>query len=250
VRDVQKVRLVHRFQHHQHRTLEDFVLVRGYPERASLVRRASLGDMHSTHRRCHVRAGFGAVEEVLEVGLQVDLIFVRGLSVHADGSVSACPSMSCEHPFDVDVMRQCRERHVRPIPGEFRDPLLFRGHVFGSRCTRHVSLQQVHKMASPSLPRVPRVVPLDQRYCETLRLLASLFAALRFLRLAIPPFRPSFVPVGLGRGPRISLELLSRVSSRHCDGDGKVSQVPVKPVRSSAMFLRPRCDQARLWVQV
>ena len=34
------------------------------------------------------------------------------------------------------------------------------------------------------------------------------------------------------------------------DGDGKVSQVPVKPVRSFAMFLRPRCDQARLWVQV
>src|ERR1700679_3367281 len=44
----------------------------------------------------------------------------------------------------------------------------------------------VHKMASPSLPRVPRVVPLDQRYYETLRIPDSLFAALRFLRLAIP----------------------------------------------------------------
>src|SRR3954454_19281445 len=87
----------------------------------------------------------------------------------------------------------------------------------------------VHKTASPSLPRVPRVVPLAQRYYETLRLLAVLLAALRFLRLAIPSFRPSFVPVGLGRGPRINLELVSRVSSRHCDGDGKVSQVPGKP---------------------
>src|SRR5947207_886594 len=73
----------------------------------------------------------------------------------------------------------------------------------------------IHQMASLSLPRVPRVVPLAQRYCETLRLLAVRFAALRFLRLAIPPFRPSFVPVGLGRGPRINLELLSRVSGRH-----------------------------------
>src|SRR5580692_13109388 len=72
----------------------------------------------------------------------------------------------------------------------------------------------VHKMAPPSLPRVPRVVPLAQRYYETLRLLAALLAALRFLRLAIPPFRPSFVPVSLGRGPRISLELVSRVSRR------------------------------------
>ena len=142
VRDVQKVRLVYRFQHHQHRTLKNFIFIRGYPQRASLVRRASLGDMHSTHGRRHVRAGFGAVEEVLEVGLQVDLVFFRGLSVHADGPVPACPSMGCEHPFDVDVMRQCREGHVRGIPGEFRDPLLFRGHEFGSRRTRHVSLQR------------------------------------------------------------------------------------------------------------
>src|SRR6478672_4884012 len=108
----------------------------------------------------------------------------------------------------------------------------------------------IHKMAPPSLPGVPRVVPPDQWYYEVLRLLAARLAALRFLRLAIPPFRPSFVPVGLGRGPRINLELLSRVSGRRCDGGGKVSQVPVKPVRSSAMFLRPRCDRARLWVQV
>ena len=71
--------------------------------------------MYSTHRRRHVRAGFGAVEEVLKVGLQVDLVFVRGLSVHADGPVSACPSMGCEHPFDVDVMR----KFVKDISGQF-----------------------------------------------------------------------------------------------------------------------------------
>jgi len=98
--------------------------------------------MHSTHGRRYVRAGFGAVEEVLEVGLQVDLVFLRGLTVHADGTVLACPSMGCEHPFDVDVMRQGRESHSRAIPGEFRDPLLFRGHELRSRCTRHVSLQR------------------------------------------------------------------------------------------------------------
>ena len=105
VRDVQKVRLVYRFQHQQHRALEDLILIRGYPQRPSLGGRARLGDVYSTHWRRHVRAGFGAVEEVLEVGLQVDLVFGRGLSVHADGPVLACPSMGCEHPFDVDVMR-------------------------------------------------------------------------------------------------------------------------------------------------
>ena len=93
VRNVQKVRLVHRFQHHQHRTLKNFIFIRWYSQRASLGSRACLGNMHSTHGRRHVRAGFGAVEKVLEVGLQVDLVFVRGLSVHADGPVPACPSM-------------------------------------------------------------------------------------------------------------------------------------------------------------
>ena len=119
-----------------------------------------------------------------------------------------------------------------------------------SQCTCHVSRHRFMRWHPLPSPGSLRLVPLGQQYYETLRLPAVLLAALRFLRLAIPPFRPSFVPVGLGRGPRISLELLSRVSVRLCDGDGKASQVPVKPVRSSAMFLRPRCDQARLWVQV
>ena len=73
------------------------------------------------------------------------------------------------------------------------------------------------------------MVPLAQRYYETLRLLAVHLAAFRFLHLAIPSFRPSFVPVGLGRGPRINLELVSRVPAGNSDGDGKVSQVPGKP---------------------
>ena len=72
----------------------------------------------------------------------------------------------------------------------------------------------VHNAAPPSLHRVRRAVPPLQNYYGVLRLLAVHLAALRFLRLAIPPFRPSFVPVGLGRGPRINLELVSRVSSR------------------------------------
>ena len=51
-------------------------------------------------------------------------------------------------------------------------------------------------------------VPPPHRYYGTLRLPTALLAALRCLGLAIPSFRPSFVPVGLGRGPRINLELV------------------------------------------
>src|SRR5271168_4977230 len=80
----------------------------------------------------------------------------------------------------------------------------------------------VHKMASPSLPRVPRVVPLDQRYYETLRIPDSLFAALRFLRLAIPWSACVSSPLGRRRtadGSTRSLlyRLLPiRLSSRNC----------------------------------
>ena len=90
-------------------------------------------------------------------------------------------------------------------------------------------LLPIHNAAPPSLYGVRKAVPPLQRYYGALRLLAVHLAALRFLRLAIPSFRPSFVPVGLGRRPRIILELVSRVSSRQFDGDGKVSQVPGEP---------------------
>ncbi len=52
-------------EHHQDRTLEDLILKRWYPQRAGLAGRACLGDVHSPHWRCHVRAGLGAVEEAL-----------------------------------------------------------------------------------------------------------------------------------------------------------------------------------------
>ena len=57
--------------------LEDFILKGGDPQGASLGGRARLGDVHATHGRRHVRAGFGEVEEVLEVGLQVILCAER-----------------------------------------------------------------------------------------------------------------------------------------------------------------------------
>ena len=68
---------------------------------------------------------------------------------------------------------------------------------------------------TPFAPRGPGgPVPPLRRYYGALRLLAVHLAALRFLRLAIPSFRPRFVPTGSGREPWINLELVSRVSSR------------------------------------
>jgi hypothetical protein len=64
---------------------------------------------------------------------------------------------------------------------------------------------------TPFAPRGPvGPVPPLRRYYGALRLLAVHLAALRFLRLAIPSFRPRFVPTGSGREPWINLELVSR----------------------------------------
>ena len=89
------------------------------------------------------------------------------------------------------------------------------------------------------------MVPLAQRYYETLRLLAVHFAALRFLRLAIP----SFVPCSsLQARDRlwINLELVSRCSSR----PSRWRRQGLPSSRGTLVIirhvLRPRRDQAGL----
>ena len=71
---------------------------------------------------------------------------------------------------------------------------------FRSRCTWHVSLQRLMRRHPLPLTGSLGLVPPLQRYYEVLRLPAAHFAALRFLRLAIPSLRPLFVPPGPGRG--------------------------------------------------
>ncbi len=71
---------------------------------------------------------------------------------------------------------------------------------FRSRCTCQVSLQRLMRRHPLPLTGSLGLVPPLPRYSEVLRLPAAHFAALRFLRLAIPSLRPLFVPPGPGRG--------------------------------------------------
>ena len=172
--------------------------------------------MHSTHRRGHVRAGFGAVEEILKVAHQVVLVVGRSLSVHADSSVLAGLGIRHVHPIDVDVMRQRREGHLRAVPGEFRDPLLFREHGGRSRCTCHVSLQRFIR-GVPFPPQGPSgwFPWLDgtMRRCDSLPPISPHFVsfAWRYHRCV-----PRSSPPAPDTEPWINLELVSRVSGRHC----------------------------------
>jgi hypothetical protein len=88
------------------------------------------------------------------------------------------------------------------------------------------------------------MVPPLQRYYGTLRLPPVRLAALRFLRLAIPSFRPRFVPTARDGKPWISLELVSRAPAGRHDGDDRVSQVPRGILVIIRPALRPRRDQA------
>ena len=94
--------------------------------------------------------------------------------------------------------------HAHPVPhlmnSRPRDPLLLREHGGRSRCTYHVSLQRFMRRRLLPSPGSLGMVPPARRYYEALRLPDVPFAALRFLRLAIPSLRPSFVPDGPGHG--------------------------------------------------
>ena len=59
-------------------------------------------------------------------------------------------------PVALESPASGRESHLRTLSSESCYPSLFRGHVHGFRCTRHVSLQRSRNKAPPSLHRVPR----------------------------------------------------------------------------------------------
>ena len=85
---------------------------------------------------------------------------------------------------------------------------------FRSRCTCQVSLQRLMRRHPLPLTGFLGLVPPLQRYSEVLRLPAAHFAALRFLRLAIPSLRPWFVPPAPDAEPWINRELVGGISSR------------------------------------
>src|SRR5271157_269678 len=100
--------------------------------------------------------------------------------------------------------RSGRAHHAHPVP-HLMNSRPARSVVgtwtwFRSRSTCQVSLQRLMRRHPLPLTGFLGLVPPLQRYYEMLRLPAAHFAALRFLRLAIPSLRPWFVPPGPGRG--------------------------------------------------
>jgi hypothetical protein len=114
-------------------------------------------------------------------------------------------------------------------------------------------LRLVHNAAPPSLHGVregpfPRFNATMGR-SEFLTVFSPHFVSFAWRYLGAPAFRPrSAADAWPTDHPGVCCTGCSR--SGFLQGTVRISHVPVKPVRPFAMFLRPRCDLARLWVQV
>ena len=128
-------------------------------------------------------------------------------------------------------------------------PLLFRVHGSGFRCTRHVSLQRCHDMASPYLHGVLRDgspassilwdAPTPRRPSRPVRILHE----------PIPPCRPWFAPLGRGRPTGGQGVVGSGLPIRIDDGNVGVSQVPWKPWWSLSVLFDPGRIRQAEWTK-
>ena len=76
--------------------------------------------MHAPDRRRSVRAGLRAVEQRLEIDLQVRRVRFRALSVDTSRAVLAREPVGFTEKVDVDVMSERPDRHARCALRQFR----------------------------------------------------------------------------------------------------------------------------------
>ena len=127
--------------------------------------------------------------------------------------------------------------HFRPSRPAIR--LLFRGHVHGFRCTRHVSLQRSLETASPSLRGVLRssspassVLWDAPTPCRPSRRTSLPSLGDTTVASLIRSHRP-------GRGPWAPGSWYSGSRAGNVGGNGRVSQVPERPSCPCALFSDP-----------
>ena len=112
VRAIQKILLVHRLQHHQHRALEDFVLQRWNADRACLAR-ARLLQVYPAHRRRTIPTRLEPFEQPRQVRLHLGLVVRRRHPVHSRRRVLAGSPVGFAHPHIIPMMRQRRQGQLR-----------------------------------------------------------------------------------------------------------------------------------------
>jgi hypothetical protein len=123
---VQEVLLIHRFQHHEQRPLEHFVLQGGNADGPGLVLRPLLGNVHTSDRRRTIATALEPFEQVAQVLVQPLLVRLGRDAVHSHCAVLARAPVRLFHPHQIDVVRQRQQHHPRRPARQFRDRLLSR----------------------------------------------------------------------------------------------------------------------------
>ena len=192
----------------------------------------------------------------LEVLLQVPLVAVPGLSVHARRPVFAGPVEGRFQPVDVHQVGQRSEGHLRRSSRQLGYPLLFRVIRTSNLQVSVVFLNNDSMLPMPRFPpRGPhgRLFPRFIGTIKALRLPAVPPAALRCLRLAVPrdhafvslPRRP-VRPPGLGlftRYPRPGCFAVETTGSPKFLGnpDSRLHMFSTPAGRRVSRPLRRRC---------
>ena len=83
-------------------------------------------DVHAPDGGRSVGARLEAIQQRLEVQLQVRRVVRRRLAIHADHAVLARPPMRFAQEVYVDEVGERRHHHLRRLPRQFRYPLEFR----------------------------------------------------------------------------------------------------------------------------
>jgi len=126
IRAGEKRLLVDRLEHHADGALEDLVLEGRNPNRAGLLAARPFRDVHPSDRRRSVASRLHAVQQGVEVPLQVDGVLVCGLVIDADGPVLAGAPVGLPQEVHVDVVREGAERGSDDLPRQCRYPVEFR----------------------------------------------------------------------------------------------------------------------------
>src|SRR5215469_16756332 len=79
--------------------------------------------------------------EVLKIGLEVSLIFLRRNAVDARRPILAGPHVGFSHPLEIDDMVQREQHRSRLLPRQFDYPMPFRQQVCRVHVPSHVSWQ-------------------------------------------------------------------------------------------------------------
>ena len=109
---------------HNHRSLDDLVLVAGFSDGSQLA--AFLFDPYPFNGRSHVTVCFQPFVQVVEVFVQGFGVVFRSYLVYPRRTVFARPVIGFQKKFLVDQVIQIVEHHLRIVPCLFRNLLEFR----------------------------------------------------------------------------------------------------------------------------